>query len=313
MDPASDLAARLDSMPSVYGNIQLVYLHTAFTPDGGSETTGNDFADNGSTIGFQHKHEIAPGIEGFLKAEFEFAADNKAASGGLNGLDEAYMGVRGNFGSVLIGTEDTVYENVDVVDMFEAVGISGGLGETEEGDQLQYMSPALGDAVTIGVSLPLTNASTYMGQIVGMFSSDMVDVALGYTAGKDQPDVGTAFGDSVGISATVKVQDLSLKAQYETKTADAAIGGADDLSTEADFMAVMASYSLGASSFTLGYSMLKDGQDGAAQVEENLLYLQALHNLSDIMYAYVEFLTGGVGAGGNDDAEALALGAAYVF
>ena len=59
---ASELAAKMDSMPSVYGNIQYVLKHTN-VDGGGSEV---EHADNGSTLGVKHDHEIAPGITGFL-------------------------------------------------------------------------------------------------------------------------------------------------------------------------------------------------------------------------------------------------------
>ena len=69
MDSASDLAAKLDSMPTVYGNIQLAYYYADSDPG----TYGNALVDNGSTIGLKHEHEIAPGLTGFLKIELDTA------------------------------------------------------------------------------------------------------------------------------------------------------------------------------------------------------------------------------------------------
>jgi|TARA_B000000557_G_scaffold254222_1_gene244117 predicted porin len=64
---ASELAAKMDSMPSVYGNIQYVVTHA--NVDGGGSAL--EHADNGSTLGVKHDHEIAPGVTGFFKLELE--------------------------------------------------------------------------------------------------------------------------------------------------------------------------------------------------------------------------------------------------
>ena len=54
----------MDSMPSVYGNIQYVVTHA--NVDGGGSAL--EHADNGSTLGVKHDHEIAPGVTGFFQA-----------------------------------------------------------------------------------------------------------------------------------------------------------------------------------------------------------------------------------------------------
>src|SRR5690606_33042455 len=89
--------AQESNLPTVYGNIQYVVKHT--NVDGGGSSV--EHADNGSTLGVTHDHEIAPGVTGFFKVELEGNADDKANSEGLSKLDEAYIGVKGdNFGKV---------------------------------------------------------------------------------------------------------------------------------------------------------------------------------------------------------------------
>ena len=201
MDPASELAAKLDSMPTVYGNIQLAWAHTDVDP-GNSETTG--LVDNGSTIGFKHSHEISPGLTGFLKAELEFDADDKAGNGGLNAFDEAYIGVKGDFGKVWVGSDDSVYEqNIDyVVNFFEYAEYNiGGSYSTGEGDLVQYVSPSMGGFSAFGAVQINSNedqGSAYPYQLGVSYAVDAVTVALamdsndGYTAyskGVATPDV----------------------------------------------------------------------------------------------------------------------------
>jgi predicted porin len=321
MDQASDLAARLDSMPSVYGNIQLVYLNTEV--DAGTKVTTNEFADNGSTIGFQHKHEIAPGIEGFLKAEMEFnAGAGKGSGNGLTKIDEAYFGAKGSFGSVQFGSDDTVFEWVNVVDISEAVGLSIDLPDSVadgvagkesdiEAKNFQYYSPKIGGGLTIGVTVPVVGSEkSHAGIVAAKYESDMFNASLGYAMGGDV--AGTEVGDSIGVGAVVKVQDLAIQLQFETKSADSA-GGADVAGTEVMGYAVQGVYGLGSNQFALGYQSLDFDKVGT----NNTIFVQALHNISDNMYAYVEYAMGTAEsdtAGVADvDTNALAIGATYAF
>ncbi|MBK8971909.1 MAG: porin [Hahellaceae bacterium] len=311
--------------PTIYGNIQLAYGHQSYDEgNGATEETLNDFFDNGSTIGVKADHEIAPGITGFMKAEFEFSADadniniNEERGGGINKLDEAYMGVKGGFGSVLVGSEDTVYEWTDMIDFTESSSygdslfdnkFQGEIAKDEEGDQLQYVSPTIGGGLTVGVSVPLTNETRYSGQIAGMYTANMFDVALAYSMGKDQS--GTEYGDSIGFAAKVKLNQLAVIGQYETRSADA-VAGVDIDSTERDLWALAGVYGLGKTQLALGYKMEENGASVAE--EKDLVFLQALHNLSDNMYAYVEFGVGSVDEGTDSaDTEKLVIGAAYNF
>ncbi|WP_323127176.1 MULTISPECIES: porin [unclassified Marinobacter] len=90
--------AQESNLPTIYGNIQLAVTHDN-VDGGGSEV---EHFDNGSTIGVLHDHQVAPGVEGFFKAEFHFNADdNNDAGSGIYEIDEAYVGVRGdNFGQI---------------------------------------------------------------------------------------------------------------------------------------------------------------------------------------------------------------------
>lgn len=311
---ASSAAFAADAkMPTLYGNIQLAYGHTSEEASGGTEQTTNDFFDNGSTLGVKHSHEIMPGVEGFLKAEFEFNADNKDTSGGVDTLDEAFIGVKGGFGSVLVGSEDTVYEWVDMIDFTEASSFAGEIAKDEEGDQLQYVSPKIAGGLKVGVSLPLTNDTRYTGQVAGMYSTDMFEVALAYSIGKEQTNTNTNYGDTIGLAGKVNVGDLSVIGQYETRGADEnKTTGVENKSSELDLYALAGIYTLGSSQFALGYKATENGADVAT--ETDLIFVQALHNLSDNMYVYVEYGTGSEDVGSNStDTEELYLGAAYTF
>jgi len=302
-------AAEMASMPEFYGNIQLAYVHTSVEPDGGAEVTTNDFGDNGSTLGFKHSHEIAPGMTGFLKAELEFDADENHGDG-INKVDEAYIGVKGDFGSVQVGTDDTVYEWWDVIDIAESVGIAGELGGAAvyEGDNVQYVSPIIAGGLTIGATIALDSTETHSGALGAKYKTDMFEVIFGYSLGREENFVDT--GDAFGLGGKVFLGDLTVGAEYESKSADSA-NGVDDKSTEVDDFGLIAIYALGASQLAAGYQRAEYDND----TEVDAFYLQALHNISDNMYAYVEYTNASadVSGGGSTDTENFAIGSTYYF
>jgi predicted porin len=295
MDAATDLAEMLESMPSIYGNIQLVHVNTDNDGD-----TAHELQDNGSTIGFKHDHAISEGVTGFFKAEFHFDADeNNGANKGLGEkLDEAYIGVKGDFGMIQVGTDDTVYEWVDMIDTSENTGINGGeLAGLTEGDNLQYVSPEIADGLVIGATIALdddgANAS-HAGALAAKYAMDNLEVAFSYAMSRGDGE------DTIGLAGAYAMDDLTLIAQYETTTDDR------------DFMGLQGMYAMGQNQFALGYGMTSF--DASSLEDQSSIYVQALHNLSDNTYVYLEYTTSTDvdGADGNDQ-DQLGLGATYAF
>lgn len=320
MDPASDLAARLDSMPTVYGNIQLAYVNNE-EDDGTNKVSSNETYDNGSTIGFKHDHMISDSLTGFFKAEFHFDADEGGykdhgdgadadSHGGLGEkLDEAYIGVKGDFGSVQLGTDDTVYEWVDVLDMYEAVGLEGELAGFDEGDNIQYVSNDM-SGLTVGVTAKLDSDSNDAAAIAAKYSIDALEVVAAYAMGREEQ--GTEKGDSYGLAASFAIEDLTLSLAYEAQ-GESKVGGVDQMDDET-YIGFLANYSMGANNFALGYAMSE--VDNATKDETDGIYLQALHNVSDHMYVYLEYLTttdSDNTAASDVDSDTLAIGATYAF
>ncbi|WP_251978809.1 porin [Salinicola avicenniae] len=135
----------------IYGNIQMAYYSTK-DGDGDSQ---DELTDNGSTIGFSGQHIINPGLTGYFKAEFEHDADEEKINGGINSGDQAYLGLKGNFGDFRLGSWDPIIddwvqdpisnnESFDVSDTTTALTGGTPVNDDREGDKLQYMSPVLG-------------------------------------------------------------------------------------------------------------------------------------------------------------------------
>lgn len=326
-------AAAAAEMPTVYGNIQYVLKHT--NVDGAGSNI--EHADNGSTLGIKHDHEIAPGITGFFKLELEgIGADNKATSSGIDSLDEAYIGVKGDsFGQIWVGSDDGVYERAVVqIGNFHEVGSDiFSVGTTSEGDQIQYQSPSFG-GLTLGAGVQIngdgesttnnvivydptapvgsqysigeqttSGSKSYPYQLSATYAVDNLSVAVAM----DSNEAAAGSNENTyGLAANYSMGDLSVIGEYQTRK-DAV-----------DIYGVMGVYTLGANQFALSYQV----QDVDATGNKNdTIILQALHNVSDNMYVYFEgYLSGADAAneytleGASGDEQSIAsVGAVYYF
>ncbi|MFO7530461.1 MAG: porin [Marinobacter sp.] len=307
------VAAQESNLPTVYGNIQYALTHT--NVDGAGSTV--DHFDNGTTLGVKHDHEIAPGITGFLKLELEgINADDKAASSGIDKLDEAYIGVEGDsFGKIWVGSDDSTYERAVVkIGNFHEVGSDiFGVYETGEGDLVQYETPSFG-GLTLGAAVQINgdgdaaNAKkSYPYQLAATYAVDALSVSVAMDSNDGADDANNE--NSYGLAATFNAGDLSITGEYQTRK------------DVADIYGVIGAYTLGANQFALSYQVNDDDVTGD---KNDTVILQALHNLSDNMYVYVEgYLSGADGAtyyddpdgvtAGGDERSIAAVGAVYYF
>ncbi|MBC7193115.1 porin [Marinobacter sp.] len=294
---AAEMAAKMESMPTVYGNIQYAFAHDNF--DGGPSTV--EHFDNGSTLGVKHDHEIAPGITGFFKLELEgLNADDKNGDdngindgdfAGLTELDEAYIGVKGDsFGQVWVGSDDSTYERAvtEIAEYFEVATINQGVDySTGEGDLVQYMSPSFSGlsvwaAVQVNGDADSRTGGTksYPYQLAAVYEMDGLELA----AAVDSNDNGDGNGENTyGLRASYNINDLRVTGEYHTRK-DAS-----------DTFGVIGYYTIGANQFALSYEMTQYDDQAAefAGLDSSTITLQALHNLSDNMYVYFEGYLGG--------------------
>lgn len=317
MESASELAARMDSMPSVYGNIQYAITNTSID-NAGSEI---DQFDNGTTLGVKHEHLIAPGLTGFFKLELEgINADDKAKSSGIDKLDEAYIGVKSDsFGQVWVGTDDSTYERAiaKIVNFHEiGTGLDGSYS-TGEGDQIQYSSPSFG-GLTLGASLQINGdgkdgGKSYPYQLAAIYTVDALELAFAMdsndgTLAYSKKDVLDPNNENTyGLRATYSMGDLSVTGEYQIRK---------DVKNEYGVIGV---YALGANQFSLAYQVVEDDTVGLTNGDkEDVIALQALHNLSDNMYVYTEAFFYSKDAdysavAGSDQKQVAAVGAVYYF
>jgi len=349
-DKASELSARMDSMPEVYGNVQIIYRNRDHEGFGGSDSQLTDFSY--STLGIHNSHEIMPGVEAFGRLELEGFfptegqyGDNKANDG--IEVDEAYLGLRGNFGEVWIGSDDSQYEVLigDYGNWYYEVAQANFYANflTGEDDLIQYVSPNFSGLTLHAVvqvdgkaertdgnsKYPFQLGAKYvMGDLTFAVAMDSNDAAANnentYGARVDW-----VVNDNLSFNTFYSGQkgDQNIAIGYETGQTAAEFDPVDSFEsffTEADetglgeqLVGVMGIYTLGANRFSLSYEMEEDdvkGADGAKR-KSDAVTIQALHNVSDSMYVYVEGLrrTDEEGSTYDSDYNELSLGGVYLF
>ncbi|MGQ7273775.1 porin [Marinobacter sp. V034] len=297
------------NLPTVYGNIQLAYMYSDY--DGSNDQS---LFDNGSTIGVKHSHELMPGVEGFFKAELEFDADDKAGNGGLNGFDEAYIGVKGDsFGQVWVGSDDSTYESAidEIANYYEVASQSiGGAYTTGEGDLIQYKTPSFGGLTLAGavqINGDADNAEkSYPYQLAAMY--EMAGLELAVAMDSNDGDTGYSSNgadlnneNTYGLRASYNLDNLRVTGQYQTRK------------DVVDVYGIFGAYSMGSNTFAASWER---GEPDVAGADDFDVYtVQALHNLSDNMYVYVE---GYYGDGDDytatgDERKDIAFGGTYYF
>jgi len=298
METASELAAMLESMPTVYGNVQLAWGHGDEEGVGGTD----GLVDNGSTIGFKHSHQINDDLKAFVKIEFDgLAADDKATSkaGSTIRLDEAFFGVQGDFGRVIVGSEDSEFEkNVATINNhWEFYGSTRDLYTTGEGDLVQYASNSMdGFKVFAAVELDSSEAPRQNPFQLGLgYSVDALTVALAYDSNDGQGD--DADG-TIGLHASYAMDNFKVTGEIQTQ---------NDV---ADSIALLGVYSAGANQYSLGLSQTDyEGDD-----KSSAIVVQALHNVSSNTYVYAtaKFASDEV-SNVDTDSKGVAIGATYYF
>ncbi|GAA0836191.1 porin [Marinomonas arenicola] len=301
-----------DTSVDFYGNIQYAYTS--------STSNGTNFEDNGSTLGVKGESKVNDDITAFFKYELEFRADEQDDRGGNYGyneshLDQAYVGLKGDFGKVTVGTHDTIYNNAiqDAVDQMENLSIDSADGSSQ-GDTITYFSPSMsGFEVQVALQTKgtntkaTTNASTgdteysgNAGMAVLKYSNDLVSVALGYDSREN-----TAADDAKstsGMAVTVTPMDnLSLTAKYET-TEDTA-----------DYLGLAARYGYGMGDVYGSYTNVNPDSSQTDNESYNVYAAGVTYSINSSMYTYFEI--GNTGSAVKDEGSntTSVVGVTYVF
>ena len=291
-----------DTSVDFYGNIQYAFSNSNVSGK------GSNFEDNGSTVGIKGESKVTDDLTAFFKYELEFDADENGTKD--SDLDQAYVGLKGSFGKVTVGTHDTIYNNAiqDAVDQFEYLGIDKA-SRSSQGDTITYFSPSMGGfEVQVGVQTKGTDPSATSGteysgnapMAVLKYSNDLVSVALGY----DSRD-NTAASDaksSTGIAVTVTPMDnLSVTAKYETQE------------DTADYLGLAARYGYGMGDVYGSYTNVNVDDSQTNNETYNQYAVGVTYSINSSMYTYAEIGSYGSDTKNVGSSAKSAVGVTYVF
>ncbi|MCV2403735.1 porin [Marinomonas sp. C2222] len=259
----------------LYGNIQYALSNS---------DAGGDFEDNGSTFGIKGETEINQDTTAFFKYELEADADEKTGDVDV-AIDQAFVGLKGGFGQVQIGSFDSIYNNAiqDSVDQYEYLGLESA-SLTDEGDTIAYLSPSFG-GVEIQVASQVNTAEGEGNESAAVvkYTTGAVTLAAGYDSSDD------TVGYAVDFQAS---SDLSLSAKFET-TPDTT-----------DITGVATRYGYGAGDVYASAQIVSpDGSDDYEEFAAGVSY-----NLASNVYVYGE-----VGQVGSSEETQSAVGVYYGF
>lgn len=263
----------------VYGNIQY-----AITDEDGT----GDFADNGSTLGVQGETKVNDDLTAFFKYELEFDADEDAEDDNEAKLDQAFVGLQGNFGKVKAGSFDSIYGDAiqDSVDQFEFIGFTGA-DTTAEGDTIAYFSPSFnGLELQVSSQVNTAEGAGNATTAVAKYSVNALTLAAGYDSLSD--DAEETMGFSVAYQVT---PELSVSAKLENN---------DDQ----DITGLSTRYGYGAGDLYASAQVVSE--DGAEDYNEYAAGVS--YSLASNMYVYGE-----VGQVGEDESPTSAVGVYYGF
>ena len=315
----------------IYGNIQIAYYNTegaifenpdAVGPARGDVIGGESedgIADNGTTFGFAAEHVISEGLTGYLKLEFDDikADEMKTANDATDSGDQAYVGLRGNFGDVRVGSYDQLIDdwiqdpitNNEGFDVSDSTRAHGG-GANQETDKVTYTSPSFSgmqfavgtqykgdfDSADSGVDEGGSNASFFGGAkyTAGAFSVaavyDNLDNVLFNNNG-----TADSVGDQYGITAQYTVDTLRVALKLERFDSD--ISDGDDT----NFYGLGARYGYGNGDIYAAYQYVDVGAgtflselDETVQNDQdrdetyNEVIVGANYSISDAMYVWSE-------------------------
>ncbi len=289
---------------SVYGTINSEY-GSANAP-GVDQKSYDGFNGTGSNMGFKGEEKLGGGLSAFFQCESDLRfltgkADDTTlkaitASTGVLCDRNSALGLKGNFGSVYVGTWDSPLKKA--VGVSRMIGDTGWLGVTHllldsntkwsnrNANSINYDSPAF-NGLTVGLQTTTTNAAN--GQTADgkkgrqnganlVYRAGPLEAALGYSKKEDNTSNAAAAGGSdvaTSLGATYTTGALKVGITFVNMETKTALG----VGTERDAWNLAGAYTLsGPHSVVVGYTSMGDkgtaASTGAKEVQVS--YVNAL-------------------------------------
>lgn len=299
---AADFQINDSTTLSIYGTVepQIINLKDA------AGDSATEFTDNDSTLGFEGEHDFNEGTSGYFHAEFEWDVDE--AGDGIDSTDEAYFGLKGGFGDIRFGTNDSLYENAvgELLDEFENVSPTEP-ANNGEGNQVTYFTPSLG-GFSLGAEVRflgenedenLTGSSETGLELTASYDAGNWGLVAGYSDGNTR-ESGAGFVDeaTIGGGGYVKFGSVEVRGIY------AAEDQADGSTT--DYLGGIAGFDYGGGDV---YFAVQDISPDDADSRTEMA-IGVYHNLYKNLQVFAEY---GTFDNVNDEGDTIAGGAIFKF
>jgi len=217
---ASAIAApvAMADAPTVYGQLNL-----NIADNDGADTTVNSTA---SRLGVKGSEDLGNGLKAVYKVEFGLDSIADSATNDVLSQRNAYVGLAGGFGTVLMGRHDTPLKMSQPSDLFNdgaadlgkmtKIGVKG--GENRADDVLAYVSPSFG-GIKIVAAAVMGEAEDNVAKddgysVAAMYGSTKEGLYLALAM--DGGDWLDASGEElVRLSAQYKASGLTVNGMYQ--------------------------------------------------------------------------------------------------
>ena len=218
------------------------------------EGSVTELKSNTSRFGFKGGEKLDNNLEVFYRFEFQVDitdADSKGDKDNITARNQ-YVGVKGNFGEVLIGRKDTVFKlSQGRVDLFNDVegDIKNHLkGENRLGNSITYNSNSFNGFKVHGTFIAEDDAEGENGYSAALSYGDS-KLKKSNIYGAISADSDVKGYDAVRLTVQGKVADVKLGAIYQTQER---VDGSD----KADGYVLSASYKMGANTLKAQYQVM---------------------------------------------------------
>ncbi len=294
----------------VYGKL---HVSVSVFDDQATAAEDTQISSNASRIGFKGAEDLGGGLSAIWQIE---SGVNMDETGGTWASRNTFVGLKGGFGTVMIGNNDTPLKNIGrTIDLFGdtmadsrnvTAGVNASQSDTRAKNSVTYNSPSFNG---FGISAQYANAQdqTAAGAdatddstwgLNGTYTNGPLFLGLGYSDGEGLESTTAARGvdNEWRLAAGYSFGNFKLVGQYDKSKGDRTI--------DADFD----SWLVGAA-YTMGNVVLKanymDGDLDGTSNDPKQWTIGADYNLSKrttvyALYADGENITFGQGAGGSD-------------
>ena len=177
-------AAFAQTNVTVYGIVDVAYLNSSVsgTSKGNQITSGGL---SGSRLGFRGTEDLGNGLKAIFTLEYALAADQVGAGGGINAARQQFLGLTGDFGTVIAGGLQTPAFGLTA--KYDALAASAFSPARTLRDGTVAINSAAGNGVfqvnTINPSSRLSNAVAYVSPKIAGGLTATVAYAIGGISG----------------------------------------------------------------------------------------------------------------------------------